>query len=160
MRKTRRIIPYALLSGLLVSCVTDHKLARVRISQPQMKEAVADTGFRLPRQITWTDDKGKEHIVTEATKDSVTGEYITQMELSEITVVAKSKQVAERNGKINLDFIVTVPGELIDCRCKHCFLCCFVKYIKIIGDGNHCINTHEYVTIDDKFVSIGFCKWS
>lgn len=113
MRKTRRIIPYALLSGLLVSCVTDHKLARVRISQPQMKEAVADTGFRLPRQITWTDDKGKEHIVTEATKDSVTGEYITQMELSEITVVARSKQVAERNGKINLDFIVTVPGELI-----------------------------------------------
>ena len=113
MRKTRRIIPYALLSGLLVSCVTDNKLARVRISQPQMKEAVADTGFRLPRQITWTDDKGKEHIVTEATKDSVTGEYITQMELSEITVVAKSKQVAERNGKINLDFIVTVPGELI-----------------------------------------------
>lgn len=113
MRNTRRIIPYALLSGLLVSCVTDHKLARVRISQPQMKEAVADTGFRLPRQITWTDDKGKEHIVTEATKDSVTGEYITQMELSEITVVAKSKQVAERNGKINLDFIVTVPGELI-----------------------------------------------
>ena len=113
MRKTRRIIPYALLSGLLVSCVTDHKLARVRISQPQMKEAVADTGFRLPRQITWTDDKGKEHIVTEATKDSVTGEYITQMELSEITVVAKSKQVAERNGKINLDFIVTVPGEPI-----------------------------------------------
>ena len=113
MRNTRRIIPYALLSGLLVSCVTDHKLARVRISQPQMKEAVADTGFRLPRQITWTDDKGKEHIVTEATKDSVTGEYITQMELSEITVMAKSKQVAERNGKINLDFIVTVPGELI-----------------------------------------------
>lgn len=113
MRNTRRIIPYALLSGLLVSCVTDHKLARVRISQPQMKEAVADTGFRLPRQITWTDDKGKEHIVTEATKDSVTGEYITQMELSEITIVAKSKQVAERNGKIKLDFIVTVPGELI-----------------------------------------------
>ncbi len=113
MRNTRRIIPYALLSGLLVSCVTDHKLARVRISQPQMKEAVTDTGFRLPRQIAWTDDKGKEHIVTEATKDSVTGEYITQMELSEITVVAKSKQVAERNGKINLDFIVTVPGELI-----------------------------------------------
>ena len=83
MRNTRRIIPYALLSGLLVSCVTDHKLARVRISQPQMKEAVTDTGFRLPRQIAWTDDKGKEHIVTEATKDSVTGEYITQMELSE-----------------------------------------------------------------------------
>ena len=44
----------------------------------------------------------------------MTGEYITQMELAEITVVARSKQVAERNGKINLDFVVTVPGELIN----------------------------------------------
>lgn len=51
--------------------------------------------------------------MTEAAKDSVTGEYITQMELTEITVVARSKQVAERNGRINLDFVVTVPGELI-----------------------------------------------
>ena len=46
-------------------------------------------------------------------KDSVTGEEITSVELSEITVMARSKQVAERNGKINLDFVVTVPGELI-----------------------------------------------
>ena len=48
-----------------------------------------------------------------AEKDSVTGEEITSVELSEITVMARSKQVAERNGKINLDFVVTVPGELI-----------------------------------------------
>ena len=27
--------------------------------------------------------------------------------------MARSKQVAERNGKINLDFVVTVPGELV-----------------------------------------------
>mgnify|MGYP004715080377 CR=1 FL=1 len=37
--------------------------------------------------------------MTEAARDSVTGEYITQMELAEITVVARSKQVAERTGK-------------------------------------------------------------
>ena len=34
-----------------------------------------------------------------AEKDSVTGEEITSVELSEITVMARSKQVAERNGK-------------------------------------------------------------
>lgn len=43
----------------------------------------------------------------------MTGEEITSVELSEITVMASSKQVAERNGKINLDFVVTVPGELV-----------------------------------------------
>lgn len=115
MRKTRHIVPLALAAGLLVSCTaTQHRLKRVRISQPRTSEAVTDTGYRPPQQITWTDDKGEQHIVTEAARDSVTGEYITQMELAEITVVARSKQVAERNGKINLDFVVTVPGELIN----------------------------------------------
>ena len=54
----------------------------------------------------------ERHIVTRAEKDSVTGEEITSVELSEITVMARSKQVAERNGKINLDFVVTVPGRI------------------------------------------------
>ena len=113
MRKTRHILPFAVFSGLLLSCSTAPRMARVRISQPQMRETAADTNYQLPKQVTWTDEKGVQHIVTEAAKDSVTGEYITQMELTEITVVARSKQVAERNGRINLDFVVTVPGELI-----------------------------------------------
>ena len=111
MRKTRRIIPFV-FCGLLISCTTERRLARVRISQPQMKETVADTGKQLPGQIAWTDDKGEEHLVKQVSHDSVTGENMTLIELSEVTVMAKSKQVAERNGKINLDFLVTVPGEI------------------------------------------------
>ena len=102
MRKTRRIIPFV-FCGLLISCTTERRLARVRISQPQMKETVADTGKQLPGQIAWTDDKGEEHLVKQVSHDSVTGENMTLIELSEVTVMAKSKQVAERNGKINLD---------------------------------------------------------
>lgn len=113
MRTTRRIIPFALLSGLLLSCGSEHRLARVRISQPGVREATTDTACKVPEQIAWTDDKGERHIVTRAEKDSVTGEEITSVELSEITVMARSKQVAEHNGKINLDFVVTVPGELV-----------------------------------------------
>lgn len=113
MRKTRRIIPFV-FCGLLISCTTERRLARVRISQPQMKETVADTGKQLPGQIAWTDDKGEEHLVKQVSHDSVTGENMTLIELSEVTVMAKSKQVAERNGKINLDFLVTVPSELIN----------------------------------------------
>lgn len=113
MRTTRRIIPFALLSGLLLSCGSEHRLARVRISQPGVREATTDTACKVPEQIAWTDDKGERHIVTRAEKDSVTDEEITSVELSEITVMARSKQVAERNGKINLDFVVTVPGELV-----------------------------------------------
>lgn len=64
--------------------------------------------------IKWTDEKGQTRIVTQAERDSITGEEITTVQLSEITVTAKSKQVAERNGKINLDFLITVPSSLIN----------------------------------------------
>ena len=94
MRTTKRIIPFALLSGLLLSCGSEHRLARVRISQPGVREATTDTACKVPEQIAWTDDKGERHIVTRAEKDSVTGEEITSVELSEITVMARSKQAA------------------------------------------------------------------
>ena len=113
MRQTRGIIPLSLLCGLLVACGTQPRLARVRISQPQTKEG-AGADRRLPEQVVWTDDKGEEHIVKQVYHDSITGENMTLIELSEVTVMAKSKQVPERNGKINLDFLVTVPGELIN----------------------------------------------
>lgn len=101
------------MAGLAVSCATHKPLDRVRISQPNMEQK-ADTAYKLPQMIKWTDENGQTRIVTQAERDSVTGEEITTVQLSEITVTARSKQIAERNGKINLDFIVTVPASLIN----------------------------------------------
>lgn len=101
------------MAGLAVSCATHKPLDRVRISQPNMEQK-ADTTYKLPQMIKWTDEKGQTRIVTQAERDSVTGEEITTVQLSEITVTARSKQIAERNGKINLDVIVTVPASLIN----------------------------------------------
>lgn len=101
------------MAGLAVSCATHKPLDRVRISQPNMEQK-ADTAYKLPQMIKWTDENGQTRIVTQAERDSVTGEEITTVQLSEITVTARSKQIAERNWKINLDFIVTVPASLIN----------------------------------------------
>lgn len=111
MKQKNLIIP--IVAGLAVSCATQRPLDRVRISQPNMEQK-RDTTFELPQMIKWTDEKGQTRIVTQAERDSVTGEEITTVQLSEITVTARSKQIAERNGKINLDFIVTVPASLIN----------------------------------------------
>lgn len=111
MKQNRLIIP--IVSVLTVSCATHRPLDRVRISQPNMEQR-ADTAYKLPQMIKWTDENGQTRIVTQAERDSVTGEEITTVQLSEITVTARSKQIAERNGKINLDFIVTVPASLIN----------------------------------------------
>lgn len=112
--KKRTIIPL-LLTGIIVSCGTKKPLERVRISNPNMEKRAnrIDTAS-VPQIIKWTDDKGKTRIITRSEHDSISGEDITTVQLSEITVTAQSKQVAERNGKVNLDFLVTVPGSLIN----------------------------------------------
>lgn len=112
--KKRTIIPL-LLTGIIVSCGTKKPLERVRISNPNMEKRAnrIDTAS-VPQTIKWTDDKGKTRIITRSEHDSISGEDITTVQLAEITVTARSKQIAERNGKINLDFLVTVPGSLIN----------------------------------------------
>ena len=87
-------------------------MTRVRLSQPDVKMET-DTVL-TKKEFSWVDENGVEQIITRAEKDTVTGENLTTIHLSGVTVSAKSKQVAERNGMINLDFIVTVPAELIN----------------------------------------------
>lgn len=111
MKKNKIIFP--IIAGLAVSCATHRPNDRVRISQPNM-DTKKDTSYHLPQMIKWTDENGVTRIVAQAERDSITGEEITTVQLSEITVTAKSKQVAERNGKINLDFLITVPSSLIN----------------------------------------------
>ena len=47
-------------------------------------------------------------------KDEATGENIMDISLADITIVAKSKNIPERAGKISLDFKVEVPASLIN----------------------------------------------
>ena len=79
------------MAGLAVSCATHKPLDRVRISQPNMEQK-ADTTYKLPQMIKWTDEKGQTRIVTQAERDSVTGEEITTVQLSEITVTASVRK--------------------------------------------------------------------
>lgn len=88
----------------------------VGLSQPAASKSTASDTAKLPKFITFIDKDGNEKIVTESVRDSVTGEYMTTVELSGVTVVAKSKNVPERNGSIDVEFIVTVPEILIDNR--------------------------------------------
>lgn len=114
MDKPKYLIPSILITGILISCGTSPKMAKVGLSQPNTKHFVDTAYANLPKQITYIDKEGKEQIITKADLDSITGEYMTSVQLDGITVMAQSKNVAERNGKVDLDFVVTVPGQLIN----------------------------------------------
>ena len=105
----------AVTGGIITACSTP-QMDRVRLTLPDMRKN-ADTSFvNMAQQITYIDENGQEQIVTRADLDTITGEYMTSVEMEGITVMAQSKNVAERNGKVNLDFIVTVPSTLINKR--------------------------------------------
>ena len=115
----KRNIPVILLLPLLsLSCSLSHKMERsiskVGLSQAGKRPAPDTTCYSVPEKITWKDSSGVEHIVTMAERDSVTGEEMTALQLDEVTIVARNRNIPERAGKVNLDFVVTVPGRLID----------------------------------------------
>lgn len=98
---------------IISSCSIKPPLERVKLEQAYTKRTYKPID-EYKKEIKWTDDNGVTRIVTRGERDSITGEEITTVELSEVVVTARSKNVAERNGKIDLDFIVTVPASLIN----------------------------------------------
>ena len=105
---------------LMTACNTAQRLNRAeRFSQnsirlPFRSEVRDTTSIKVPQYVTFKDANGKDNMVMTAELDSATGKYeLTGGELAEVTVTAAAKSVTERNGKVNIDFVVTVPSSLM-----------------------------------------------
>lgn len=106
-----------LIASLLSSCKTQRmdKEARANIHLPvqpveETKEKLRDK--KLPSVIDMKDRFGNKTTYVQTEKDS-TGNRQLSVQLKEVTVTAKMKNVPERFGKVDMDFIVSVPEELI-----------------------------------------------
>ena len=125
--KTERIL-CALLSALVaVSCGTQHKLKNIRSGNVQAglvmpsgrypafkdlslqeKETPADT-LRI------VDFEGRETLIMNAIRDE-DGEMVATDKLQAAVVTARFRNVAERQGKVNLEFQVIVPAAMQDSK--------------------------------------------
>lgn len=109
-----------LIASMFSSCGTQKmdKEARANIHLPvqpveETKEKVRDK--KLPSVIDMKDRHGNITTYVQTKTDS-TGNKLISVQLKEITVTAKMKNVPERFGKVDVDFIVSVPEELINSR--------------------------------------------
>lgn len=110
-----------MVACLVVSCNTGQRLSLTErkhhnnIRLPYRTEQKKDTArITVPQYITYQDASGKTNTIMSAELDSTTGEYhLTGGMLDEVTVTAVSKSVAERGGKVNIDFVVTVPANMM-----------------------------------------------
>jgi len=115
---TMLVTGFIIILFLIQGC-TSKKLAdsvRANISLPAYPvEPVSEkkNDKKLPDVIEMKDRHGNKTIYarTEHEKD---GEKHISVELGEVTVTAKMKSIPERFGKVDIDFVVTVPAQLID----------------------------------------------
>ena len=107
---------------LAVSCATPGKIDLIRsnsqtaaLSLPDMSEATA-VKLRQTRveDLTVKDSDGRELHIMNAIRDSLTGEMVASEQLRPAVLVARFRNVAERLGVIDLDFMIVVSDSLQD----------------------------------------------
>lgn len=107
---------------LLAGCGNIRKLAKsdpeVGVSLParsaQTAPHAADT-MQAPKIITYHKQDGTELFIAPVTVDSVSGERMMSVAINEVVISASNRRnLVERNGKINVEFIVSVPEVLLE----------------------------------------------
>ncbi len=121
----------ALLAGLVLlacatGCGTQHKARMLRGSQlsaslqlPRQDDFLPEIKDRtVPQRDTLKvkDPDGREYIIMKAVRDDETGEMVAAEMLDAAYVTARFRNLAERHGKIDLEFQVVVPQGMQDSR--------------------------------------------
>lgn len=124
MEKT--LVSLLLAAAVLAGCGTRYKAHQVRTRQ-------MTASLQLPRQADYlpeykdvkavrrdtlkvTDLDGREMIIMKAVRDESTGDMVAAEMLDAAMVTARFRNIAERHGKIDLEFQVIVPEQMQDSR--------------------------------------------
>ena len=109
---------------VLVGCAQSRKLSEIRGRElgvdlqlpakntPPKLDSTRRAPVRDTIRISGLD--GREMLIMRAIRDDETGDMVATEELDAAFVVARFRNVAERHGKIDLEFQVIVPKELHD----------------------------------------------
>ena len=115
-----------LAAALLSACGTRRKANDVYRRQlaaslqlPRQEEYLPEiANVKAPRRDTLrvTDLDGREMIIMKAVRDESSGEMVAAEMLDAAMVTARFRNIAERHGRIDLEFQVLVPPEMRDSR--------------------------------------------
>ncbi len=115
--KTKRILSAGLVAGmlcLLVGCSVTGQLQRhrttARLAQLTRAERTKKQSDDRPQVMKLQRDSSTFYL---APVDTLDGERVMSFRLEEVVVISKVRSVPERNGRVVLDFIVSLPREML-----------------------------------------------
>ncbi len=126
MKKTTRyLFPSLVVAAVLLgSCGQSRKLSTIQMENlmPTLQlppdrnyvPEVKDVAIRQRDTLKVQDLDGNEFIVMRATWDAESGEMVATEQLEAATVTARFRNIAERNGKIDIEFQVIIPEKMQD----------------------------------------------
>lgn len=131
----KRFATYPLVIAFLVlaaaSCATQKKLKSIRKGEmTEVQLALGNETSNIPElkavnvtrdTLKIKDDEGKDILIMKAIKDEETGEMVATDVIDAATVTARFRNVAERSGKVDLNFQVIVPESMMDSKWQLCF---------------------------------------
>ncbi|MBR1509876.1 MAG: hypothetical protein IJ623_04420 [Bacteroidales bacterium] len=120
--KTKLILTLFLM---VIACSAPTKLSQIR--KKEMKATLALSRneileerktIRTGRRDTLTvrDEDGNKVLIMKAVKDEATGEMVATDIIDAAVITARFRNVAERNGKVDIRFEIVVPSSLQDSR--------------------------------------------
>lgn len=126
MRCRTVVVSFLLMALLCAGCASSRKLAVVRegVLAPSVRLAgEKDTAFeQLPATdgerkadtLVVTGLDGREVFIMKAVRDSSSGEMVATEQIDAAMVTARFRNVAERNGFVDIEFQVAVPAGMTD----------------------------------------------
>lgn len=122
-----RLAAVVAAAGLFIySCGTSKKLSKIKaedvsptIQLPSEQESnVPEFELKDTKNDTLIvkGDEGQDIVIMKAIKDDETGEMVANEVLKAAVVTARFRNKAERHGKVDLEFQVIVPHELMDTK--------------------------------------------
>lgn len=98
---------------------TDGMAASLSIADYALPRFTSDTSYTIRRDtVQKVSFRGRDVMLMSAIKDSQTGEMVITDEIEPVVVEAKFRNIAERNGYVNIAFDITVPPQMLYPECQ------------------------------------------
>ncbi len=118
--KLQKAIIYTVLACTMAGCTITGRISRRQTSAVIEHSTKKQREYIAEKQAERSDKGYIEYTRADSTKFLIlptTEDGMPLLQIPEVVVVAQSRSIPERNGKVNIDFVVTLPKELMgNCR--------------------------------------------